>query len=84
MDFFALSGGQISIDVYPENWDKRYSLSHVEKDNFKTIYFFGDKTSPVSNINLSHVTYVTTYHNSSVITEHYTCRSFYHLFPGGQ
>ncbi|ELT92236.1 hypothetical protein CAPTEDRAFT_221704 [Capitella teleta] len=45
---FAI-GGQISIDVYPENWDKRYCLQQVEKDQFKTIYFFGDKTSPGGN-----------------------------------
>ncbi|XP_030875839.1 phosphomannomutase 2 isoform X2 [Leptonychotes weddellii] len=41
-------GGQISIDVFPEGWDKRYCLRHVENDGYKTIYFFGDKTMPVS------------------------------------
>ncbi|XP_006109005.2 phosphomannomutase 2-like [Myotis lucifugus] len=41
-------GGQISIDVFPHGWDKRYCLGHVEKDGYKTIYFFGDKTMPVS------------------------------------
>ncbi|XP_039100255.1 phosphomannomutase 2 isoform X2 [Hyaena hyaena] len=39
-------GGQISIDVFPDGWDKRYCLGHVEKDGYKTIYFFGDKTMP--------------------------------------
>ncbi|XP_044603605.1 phosphomannomutase 2 isoform X1 [Equus asinus] len=39
-------GGQISFDVFPEGWDKRYCLRHVEKDGYKTIYFFGDKTMP--------------------------------------
>ena len=35
-------GGQISFDVFPEGWDKRYALQFVEKD-FQTIHFFGDK-----------------------------------------
>uniref|UniRef100_A0AC11BSC9 Phosphomannomutase 2 n=1 Tax=Ovis aries TaxID=9940 RepID=A0AC11BSC9_SHEEP len=39
-------GGQISFDVFPDGWDKRYCLGHVEKDGYKTIYFFGDKTMP--------------------------------------
>uniref|UniRef100_A0A673UN90 Phosphomannomutase n=1 Tax=Suricata suricatta TaxID=37032 RepID=A0A673UN90_SURSU len=42
-------GGQISIDVFPDGWDKRYCLGHVEKDDYKTIYFFGDKTMPGGN-----------------------------------
>ncbi|XP_001492938.2 phosphomannomutase 2 isoform X3 [Equus przewalskii] len=42
-------GGQISFDVFPEGWDKRYCLQHVEKDGYKTIYFFGDKTMPGGN-----------------------------------
>ncbi|GAA5820835.1 hypothetical protein JCM10212_006341, partial [Sporobolomyces blumeae] len=37
-------GGQISFDVFPEGWDKTYALRHVEKEGFKTIHFFGDKT----------------------------------------
>ncbi|XP_047568608.1 phosphomannomutase 2 isoform X6 [Lutra lutra] len=40
-------GGQISIDVFPDGWDKRYCLRHVENDGYKTIYFFGDKTMPL-------------------------------------
>ncbi|CAF1096629.1 unnamed protein product [Didymodactylos carnosus] len=40
---FAI-GGQISVDVFPDGWDKRFALKHLEKDNVKTIYFFGDKT----------------------------------------
>ena len=40
-------GGQISFDVFPIGWDKRYCLNHVEND-FKEIHFFGDKTMPVS------------------------------------
>lgn len=46
--FPLLAGGQISIDVFPDGWDKRYCLRHVENDGYKTIYFFGDKTMPVS------------------------------------
>lgn len=41
-------GGQISFDVFPDGWDKRYCLGIVEKDNYSTIHFFGDKTKPVS------------------------------------
>uniref|UniRef100_A0A4W2BP59 Phosphomannomutase n=1 Tax=Bos indicus x Bos taurus TaxID=30522 RepID=A0A4W2BP59_BOBOX len=41
--------GQISFDVFPDGWDKRYCLGHVEKDGYKTIYFFGDKTMPGGN-----------------------------------
>merc|ERR1719510_2931668 len=32
-------GGQITFDVFPKGWDKRYCLSFVEKD-FDTIHFF--------------------------------------------
>lgn len=37
-------GGQISFDVFPTGWDKTYCLQHVQKDGFKEIHFFGDKT----------------------------------------
>jgi len=44
-------GGQISFDVFPDGWDKRYCLKHLEEDAKKpggvaytTIHFFGDKT----------------------------------------
>ncbi|CAK1546882.1 unnamed protein product [Leptosia nina] len=40
---FAL-GGQISVDVFPEGWDKTYCLQHVANENFNEIHFFGDKT----------------------------------------
>jgi len=36
-------GGQISIDIFPQGWDKTYCLSFVTE--YKDIYFFGDKTS---------------------------------------
>ncbi|KAJ3213916.1 Phosphomannomutase [Dinochytrium kinnereticum] len=37
-------GGQISFDVFPIGWDKTYCLRHLEKEGFKNIHFFGDKT----------------------------------------
>jgi phosphomannomutase len=37
-------GGQISFDVFPQGWDKTYCLQFLQKDNFKEIHFFGDKT----------------------------------------
>eukprot|EP00088_Acartia_fossae_P061970 TRINITY_DN7458_c0_g1_i1.p1 TRINITY_DN7458_c0_g1~~TRINITY_DN7458_c0_g1_i1.p1 ORF type:complete len:252 (+),score=58.05 TRINITY_DN7458_c0_g1_i1:41-796(+) len=42
-------GGQISLDAFPEGWDKTYCLQFVEKDGFDTIHFFGDKTSEGGN-----------------------------------
>jgi len=42
-------GGQISIDVFPTGWDKRYCLKHLEAEGFNTIHFFGDKTEPGGN-----------------------------------
>ena len=41
-------GGQISFDVFPEGWDKRFCLTQVIGDGFEKIYFFGDKTFKVS------------------------------------
>jgi len=40
-------GGQISFDVFPVGWDKRFCLKFL--DDFKEIHFFGDKTSPGGN-----------------------------------
>lgn len=37
-------GGQISFDVFPQGWDKRFCLTQVQADGFEKIYFFGDKT----------------------------------------
>ncbi|XP_078273703.1 phosphomannomutase 2 [Rhinoraja longicauda] len=42
-------GGQISFDVFPDGWDKRYCLGILADDNLKAIHFFGDKTSPGGN-----------------------------------
>lgn len=47
----CVTGGQISFDVFPEGWDKRYCLGIVEKDVYQTIHFFGDKTKPVRLLN---------------------------------
>lgn len=37
-------GGQISFDVFPDGWDKRFCLTQIISDGFEKIYFFGDKT----------------------------------------
>jgi len=42
-------GGQISIDIFPEGWNKTYCLRHVEEYKFKEIHFFGDKTHKGGN-----------------------------------
>jgi phosphomannomutase len=49
-------GGQISFDVFPHGWDKRYCLRHVEAEaqkpngvKYETIHFFGDKIFPGGN-----------------------------------
>ncbi|EXJ79015.1 eukaryotic phosphomannomutase [Capronia epimyces CBS 606.96] len=52
-------GGQISFDVFPKGWDKRYCLQHVEAEadptkhlsgiQYKNIHFFGDKAFPGGN-----------------------------------
>ncbi|KAI9320956.1 eukaryotic phosphomannomutase [Dichotomocladium elegans] len=42
-------GGQISFDVFPTGWDKTFCLRHVQKDGFKKIHFFGDKTTKGGN-----------------------------------
>lgn len=39
---FAI-GGQISIDIFPQGWDKTYCLRHLVGEGFKEIHFFGDK-----------------------------------------
>ncbi|XP_028292880.1 phosphomannomutase 2 isoform X2 [Gouania willdenowi] len=42
-------GGQISFDVFPDGWDKRFCLNIVQEENYSTIHFFGDKTKPGGN-----------------------------------
>lgn len=41
-------GGQISVDIFPESWDKTYCLQFI-KDSYERIYFFGDKTTKGGN-----------------------------------
>ncbi|CAK8695757.1 phosphomannomutase 2-like [Clavelina lepadiformis] len=42
-------GGQISFDVFPDGWDKRFCLKYVQNDGFQQIHFFGDKTMQGGN-----------------------------------
>lgn len=42
-------GGQISFDIFPDGWDKRYCLKFVENEGFEEIHFVGDKTHVVSS-----------------------------------
>ena len=35
-------GGQISMDLFPSGWDKRYCLQFID-DKYEDIHFFGDK-----------------------------------------
>jgi phosphomannomutase len=44
-----VSGGQISLDVFPKGWDKRYCLQHMDTTKFSKIFFFGDRTDPGGN-----------------------------------
>ncbi|CAI4224367.1 unnamed protein product [Auanema sp. JU1783] len=41
-------GGQISVDAYPNGWDKTFCLQYFA-DQYERIYFFGDKTAPGGN-----------------------------------
>ncbi|VDD88069.1 unnamed protein product [Enterobius vermicularis] len=40
-------GGQISIDCFPNGWDKTFCLQYLSE--FDTIHFFGDKTDVGGN-----------------------------------
>ncbi|MEE6502666.1 hypothetical protein FKM82_004593 [Ascaphus truei] len=42
-------GGMISFDVFPEGWDKRYCLDILANEQFNSIHFFGNETSPGGN-----------------------------------
>ena len=37
-------GGQISMDIFPQGWDKTYCLRYLEGHGFDNVHFFGDKT----------------------------------------
>jgi len=39
---FISIGGQISMDIFPVGWDKRYCLQFIT-DKYEDIHFFGDK-----------------------------------------
>ena len=41
-------GGQISIDIFPEGWDKTYCLKFI-KEKYEKYIFFGDKTMKGGN-----------------------------------
>ncbi|KAI6206895.1 hypothetical protein M3Y94_00966700 [Aphelenchoides besseyi] len=41
-------GGQISIDVFPNGWDKTFCLQYLQ-NQFDEIHFFGDRTQPGGN-----------------------------------
>uniref|UniRef100_A0A0G4GD88 Phosphomannomutase n=1 Tax=Chromera velia CCMP2878 TaxID=1169474 RepID=A0A0G4GD88_9ALVE len=40
-------GGQISVDCFPEGWDKTFCLQYLKE--YDEIHFFGDKTAPGGN-----------------------------------
>lgn len=42
-------GGQISIDCFPNGWDKTYCLRHIRDEGIENIYFFGDMTMEGGN-----------------------------------
>ena len=41
-------GGQISLDIFPIGWDKRFCLQYLV-DEFDEIHFFGDRTGEGGN-----------------------------------
>jgi len=41
-------GGQISVDIFPEGWDKTYCLQFLE-NKYSEIHFFGDKVDKGGN-----------------------------------
>lgn len=41
-------GGQISMDIFPTGWDKRFCLQYLI-DDFSEIHFFGDRTEAGGN-----------------------------------
>jgi phosphomannomutase len=75
-------GGQISIDVFPEGWDKTYCLRHVEHLNCKEIHFFGDKTAPGGNDHEIFASERTVGH--TVTDPEHTMQLLNELFPSGK
>lgn len=39
-----LLGGQVSFHVFPDSWNKRCFLGHVENHDYKTVSLFEDIT----------------------------------------
>lgn len=74
-------GGQISIDVFPEGWDKTFCLNILEKDGLKTIHFFGDRTYPGGNDYEAYMDDRTEGHK--VVSPDDTVRQLKELFPQG-
>jgi phosphomannomutase len=44
LDLTFSIGGQISFDVFPQGWDKTYSLKFLPEGDYDEVHFFGDKT----------------------------------------
>ena len=59
-------GGQISFDVFPIGWDKTFCLQFVEKEGYKEIHFFGDKT---------HEVFINTHVNNDVLNHAWNGRA---------
>jgi phosphomannomutase len=43
----SVMGGNTSIDIYPEGWDKTYVLRHVQ--SYEAVYFIGDRCDEYGN-----------------------------------
>lgn len=44
-----LEGGSVGISIYPIEYDKTQVLETIKKENYDTIYYFGDKYLPSGN-----------------------------------
>eukprot|EP01054_Gregarina_sp_Poly1_P008466 Gregarina_sp_Poly_1__8465@NODE_499_length_7894_cov_59_656446_g399_i0_p3_GENE_NODE_499_length_7894_cov_59_656446_g399_i0NODE_499_length_7894_cov_59_656446_g399_i0_p3_ORF_typecomplete_len202_score36_68PMM/PF03332_13/3_5e54_NODE_499_length_7894_cov_59_656446_g399_i025983203 len=49
MGLSFVTGGQISIDIFPTGWDKSYCLNHVNVPSYTEIHFLGDRCVPGGN-----------------------------------
>lgn len=58
-------GGQISVDIFPNGWDKTYCLQFVE-NIYDEIHFFGDKTDKGGND-------YEIYNDSRIVGHHVDC-----------
>ena len=73
-------GGQISIDVFPEGWDKTFCLDILEKEGLKTIHFFGDRAYEGGNDYEAYIDSRTIGHKVENPVE--TMKLLKELFPG--